>query len=99
MPFTAVDLCEIIQSCGKAGVLRFEYHDIVVDFSGAAKQKTGIFSDPDFRPKSELVEEKKGLPNKVVNSIEDELTELLLTDPAAYESAMIAMENDSTNAQ
>lgn len=93
--FTAHELCEIIEICGKSGVTRFSHNKTLIDFSGFGVPKPLTMTD--MRVKADIAEQNKAVSVDVANNFEDRMTELMIRDPAAYEDALMSMENDAPN--
>ena len=83
---TSAEICSIIDACGKAGVATFEFRQLKLKFTGKSTNET-LVQDVSVSKPSFVFSESKFKEAPV--SAEDELNELLITNPAEYERRVI----------
>ena len=91
-PLSRNDILAIIKSCRRFSVKRIKVGSLEVDFSDTMNsfQTSEV---PAIEPAADLLESKIGLGTQIsearFNNIEAELDQLAVTDPEAYEQAIL----------
>lgn len=88
MTIDSIDLVEIIEACGKNGVSHFKAGEVEIQFNGFVKH-----TEKDYPTKVEPVLQNVPVdPNfqlqETSEIMSDEIENLMITDPAAYEAAL-----------
>jgi hypothetical protein len=96
--FTSRDICAIIKECAKNGVNTFNFGELHVDFGATAtsaryqnpekvNQVVSVFPAPKDKNLEQQVIDQAVFQD-TVDSVEDELATLQITDPHEYEELM-----------
>jgi hypothetical protein len=95
MNFTTKDICEIIDACGKSGVLEFNYQDLRITFQARKNdgQEEPYYQSPG--PVTEIASNK--FDERIIQQDElavkdDELALMRIEDPLAYERLLMTRE-------
>lgn len=85
-----LDICAIIEACGKHGVKKFTYGAIVISFEEQAEVTGSGFDRVEFRPE---VAENKTIGDRDEALARDLQTEeMLLLDPESFEKLQLGEE-------
>ncbi len=79
-------LCELIKACSEAKVSEFKLGDLHITFNGAKSPNN--LTDVANNPNNGL----RSVPLEPVNDRDQELENLMITDPAAYEEMVSVTE-------
>jgi len=90
------DLVKVIEACGKHGVSYFKHGRLEIRFAGFVLQSETDYSDKVEKPQSIVVDPKfedEAVKEQVLEDIDD----LLVTDPLAYEDYISSDEPPEAN--
>ena len=95
---TAVDICSILKTCSVSRVMKLKYHGLEVDFSASLNEEPTYtnYGNKRLSKKSEaalsevqIATAKDSLVNEEFRIKEEQLAELLITNPAQAEQMLI----------
>jgi hypothetical protein len=94
MALSAKEISDIVKICRKNKVSKFSIGDVTIEFSNFEKKERKIHVD-----QKEIEEtSKKANSEESINTAEEDLSQLMVTDPSEYEYVMERILNETGRA-
>ena len=96
---TSNQIIDILKACKKAGVSEMKFGELSLSFGESHSKRHKKSPDTEISDESRKAMVAQSLELEEINSREDELAEMLLTDPVKYEALLMdgGLENAGQN--